>query len=69
MTTPKLDDEDVRLLCLWAWRHAKDRDSFATRHVLKLVRDNEHLFSLRDLEEFGLLGIRDVTPTEAIADT
>ena len=43
--TLDLDADDVRLLVLWSWHYAKDRTSFAHRHVLKLV-DSE-------LEGFG----------------
>jgi len=48
-----LDGDDVRLLVLWSWTYAKDRTSFAHRHVLRLVERNKHLFSDSELEGFG----------------
>jgi hypothetical protein len=49
--TLDLDDEDVRLLILWAWRYAKTRNSFAPRHVKRLAERHKHLLSPWDLKE------------------
>lgn len=57
-----LDEEDVRLLILWSWHYAKDRTSFAHRHVLKLVRLHRHLFNDSELEGFGLTQEERVLP-------
>jgi hypothetical protein len=46
-----LDNEDVRLLILWAWRYAKTRNTFAPRHVKKLAERHRHLLNLWDLKE------------------
>lgn len=46
-----MDEEDVRLLILWAWRYAKTRDTFAPRHVKRLAERHKHLLNEWDLKE------------------